>query len=60
MYDKVKMCVCETCGKKFQSEIRFEKGRLHCFIDCPKCRKDKTRYQSCIDVYKELYRGSEG
>lgn len=61
MYDKVKVMKCKTCGEQFKSEVLFKKGKMHAYIDCPKCRKDKTRYLGSLEVYKAIYtEDSEG
>lgn len=56
MYNKVIVLKCKTCGKQFNSDIFFEKGKLECYVDCPSCRKEKDRYLRGVDVYSDLYR----
>lgn len=60
MHNKVIKAKCKTCGKQFESEVLYERGKLHCYVDCPKCRRDKHRYLGSMEVYARLYDSSEG
>lgn len=56
MINKTLELSCKTCGKRFNSDVFFEKGKLECYVDCPSCRKAKTRYLGSVDIYTDLYK----
>lgn len=56
MHNKILILKCKTCGKKFESDTFFERGKLECYVDCPTCRKSKDRYLTSVDIYQTLYK----